>query len=362
MNIHILTLGALCLAGAGFRLRDFSKKNYAKFFSVFAVLLMGLMLGLRRSDVGEDTASYMRIFDLLRKAEWLDIFSHLRIEYVPRRGIESGFAFLCKFVHSLGGSSQVFLAVMGTLTFWLVMKFINDNSEDKYLSVYVTLTDFSYMIAYNGARQMLAAALALQIYTLLRRKKTIKALIVLWLSMLIHQSALVTGVLFPLMLYEPKNKRKSFIYVTAIVISLPFLVSLLGAVIASLMPQYGAYLVLGFWKSRANGVMILWGIEILMMLQIYSKNFRFDWSYCLCVLVMLMFAFEISGLILSSISRIAWYFRLYLILFFPDFFQYMPGRYRKAAKFALYVLLALEFFSYARQPRRNYHFYWQNTK
>ena len=102
--------------------------------------------------------------------------------------------------------------------------------------------------------------------------------------------------------------------------------------------------------------MLLWLFIIIIIIYLLLINFRNDELYILIYYLLFYFSFEIIGIKFTTISRVALFFRTYLILFIPLAEKYM-GKNKIYFNLAILILFILEFISYASSPARLYSFF-----
>lgn len=339
-------------------------QNKKKLFLFLSLTMMTLVLGLRSNGVGEDTQHYVDIFEKSVNLDWIRVFTKFRIVWRMVDGfpdtIENGFLLLTKSVRFFTDNPQVFLLVIAALTMGCFGRFIYDNSEDVFLSTYVLMCECIYMSAFNGARQILALSIGINAFTLLKRGKIKSAIGVMALAGLIHNSALIYLLAIPLMLVKGKKEAgtyKRFKYVFFVCALVPFLLPVVNLIFSHLFLRYSMYFENNYWSVQVGGTMLLWAFELLLILMLYRKRFHPEGSFELSALVLIYLMLEAIAFEHSAFSRVAWYYRGFLILFFPVAVKGIPreGNKRMMA-FVLLVLLTLVFISYARVDTRTYSF------
>lgn len=337
---------------------------------IFLILTFGAMtiiLGLRGETVGEDTKHYLMMFRYADQVTWKDMLrgtGFRTVWYIDQYGfhdtVENGWLALCKFVHLFTDNGQVFIFLISALTCGLFAKFIYDNSVSVFYSTVIFMCESMYMFSFNGARQMLAVALTLYVYTALKRRKIIKAVVYVLLAALIHNTALVAFALFPFVLIKQAGSYKKFKYAIVAAALSPFAVMMLKTAISRLIPRYTLYFTTNYWTNSVGGSVVLWVAEFALILAMYEKKFRVENSFQYSCFTLMYLAFELMGLQFSVFGRVAYYFRVFLILFFPCTDLYFSSKSRKVIRYAIIFLLILLFFSYARTDTRIYSFFWQN--
>lgn len=339
-------------------------RNRKKLFLFLTLTMMTLVLGLRSNNVGEDTEHYIHIFDCAASVSWGDIFSSRfkTVYYVFPDGfadkIENGFLILIKIIRWFTVNPQMYLLIIAGLTMSFMAKFIFDNSTDVFFSTYILLCECLYMFAFNGVRQMLALSIGVNAYTLLKRKKNCCAVAAILLAAYIHNSALLFFALCPIVLFGQKagyRKYKMFKYVVGCAILIPLLLPIIERLTTIFLPRYTAYFAQNYWEAKVGGTAVLWLTEALLILFMHRQKFRYEETFEFASIIAMYLMLEMIGLKITAVSRLAIYFRAFLILFFPKALQSLScSKFRKIIAYGIYALITLAFLSYAQTDARAY--------
>lgn len=362
MAIYIVELLFILLAS----IILMNKRISSKAFLIFSFSMMALVLGLRGKHVGEDTLHYISVFESCNKISWGSLFtSRLDVVYDTinniDRSMEVGYMALNKIIRLFTSNAQWLLLIVACATCFLMGKFIYSNCAKVFVPTYIFFCESLYMQSFNLARQMLAVAIGLQAYTILKRGKkysNIRAAGTIFLAFLFHKSAVALLILIPL--WMCKNNRRAMKYTLIGCALAPLGVSLLSKIIQIIIPRYSAYFVNNYWESNVGGTAVLWGIETIMVLFMYFhyKNKDGKEPFIATTCIALYIALEVIGLKMTIFTRITLYFRVFLVFLFPYFAKYIKPRYRLIYTAVLLMLLTALFLSYASSPTRLYEFFW----
>lgn len=337
-----------------------------KFFLFFAFFTMTLVLGLRGTSVGEDTQHYLDIFMHSENVKWTDILhstgfrtGYYTNQYGYTDTIETGFLILAKIFHWFTDEGQIFLFVIAALTCGFFAKFIYDNCEQVVFPTLIFLFESMFMSSFNGIRQMLAVAITIQAYTLVKNEKWKKAIVVILVAAFIHNVALVAFALFPVMLIKPKKQYRYFKYAMIITVLSPFIVIAAQSIISRVFPRYASYFTTNYWTNGVGGTAVIWLIEFVLIWILYRMKFRTKDSFKLSCLVLIYLVCELMGVQIAAFSRVGLFFRSYLLLFFPECKAYFTKKSWRVIQGVLLMLMFLLYISYARTPARIYSFFWQ---
>ena len=128
----------------------------------------------------------------------------------------------------------------------------------------------------------------------------------------------------------------------------------------SFSPYYPSYLEKSIWESSANGIIILWIIEVCMVAYMSFKGIKNIDEYITLACVSLYLCFEIIGLKYTAISRVALYFRGFVLLLFPIFKKYFKKKDRWIYVSFICAILAVLYFKSAGTSYRIYSTFMSN--
>lgn len=364
MIIYVIILFLIIMYSMYPYLKHNSKQS-RRIFLYLAFITMTIVLGLRGESVGEDTKHYLNVFKYAANVRWLDMIhsSGMRTGYFTNAfgytdTIENGFLALAKIVNYITDNGHFFLFVVATITCGLFAKFIYDNCDKVVFATLIFLCESMYMLAFNGMRQILAVAISIQAYTFLKNKKWKKAIVIILVASLIHNVALISFVIFPLFFIKPKKEFKAFKYAIIITIASPIIIMLAQTAISKIFPRYTDYFSSNYWQNSLGGIVVLWAIEFILILISYIKKFKFEESFKLSCLILMYIACELMGLKITMFSRVGWFFRSYLIIFFPKCRYYFGKKTWRIIESVIIILLILLYLSYAGTTSRRYSFCW----
>lgn len=214
MMVYTILLVFVFTCGLILYRRPYSK-DAKIIFLIFAFGAMMIIVGIRGEYVGEDTKHYLTMFQYADRITWKDMLNSTGFRttwYIDQYGfhdtVENGWLTLCKVVHLFTDNGHAFLFIVSALTCGMFAKFVYDNSVSVFYSTVIFMCESMFMFSFNGARQMLAVALTLQAYTVLKRRKIKTAVIYVLLAALIQNTALVAFALFPFVLIKHAGSYK----------------------------------------------------------------------------------------------------------------------------------------------------------
>ena len=363
MTIYIILLTSFFILRIVFSINKKGKPFQDKKFVIIMAVLMGMILGLRGRNVGEDTASYILIFEDVKKISFQDIlqYGYNVPNFNPKYHgtVEMFFLLINKLISFISPNPYFMFLTIGLVTCLLFAKFIIDNCDDYSLPVFVLMCDFIFMNAFNTMRQIFAMSIGIQAFYLIKKRKNIQALLVILIASCRHSSAVIYLSLFVIaFLSNNKQKYKLFKYCLTGCIILSLSLPILASIVSAVSPRYSFYLTNNIWRASVGGIAILWAIEFWLILLMYFKRFKIKDSFEYSICIMIYLTFDIIAIQFSGISRIGWYFRVFLICFFPIALKYFRNVNSYIIRASIYILLGSIYLGYANNSARAYSFFW----
>lgn len=363
--VYVLLLGGFFISSA-FALNQ-KKIINKKIYLLVNFFAMSLVVGLRGESVGEDTITYLNIAKAASNYSLSEIVRHFPystwnvISYGVygsyNEKIETGYFLLNKLIVSVLGTPQAVLLVCALLTQFFMAKFLLDNAEEKkflFWGTLIYLCESIFFSQINIMRQSLAMVIALQAINPLKNGKIKKALIWMFLACNIHTSAAAYVILIPL--FVIRNRRKMLWIAFIASATLPVTISVARKILPLVgLARYSMYLQVSYWKTSIGGTTIIWMlITLLIGIMLYQKQYE-GFNGILISLMMIYISLEIAAISFTALGRIATYFRVFEILFFPRAIECMPSyKSKTCVKLILTVLMLLSFYSYITNPARTY--------
>jgi len=356
MNIYIFLLILIVIYKILFLSENsFKNKKYFLFLSFFT---MALVLGLRGPCVGEDTVHYsVGVFNAFKDISWLTVLSHpLGVQWsVWGESIEYLFAILYKVVQLFSDNGQVFLLVVALITCLLFACFIYINISDYvFFATIVFLCDALFMGSFNGIRQMLALSIAINAYAFMEKTDYKKGIFIIAIAFFVHASSIL---MLPfLCLHMIRNYKKGTMLIVTLAIAMMLGFSFIETIVSIVIPKYRIYFLENYWTNSVRGTLILWVVLITLCLYVFKFGIKNKKEFFGMAGVILYITVEIIGLKIAVFTRISYFFRAFLMMFFPACGERFSNSSRTIYYLVIFVLLLLEYLSYASVPTRYYLF------
>ena len=156
------------------------------FACVFTIMIILAMF--RGETVGADTDNYIRYFQDIRFLSFGDLVEYSRDSYNP---LEYGYKLYNWLLVRINASPQV-ITVVNSLLFMTGLFVLTWNeSEDKWLSLFIFLTLGFYQTALNMTPSFIAAFIAYNGIKYIRKKNLVKYIICIVLAMQMHTAAVL---------------------------------------------------------------------------------------------------------------------------------------------------------------------------
>lgn len=292
------------------------------FFAPVPFFLLFVISAFRDYSVGTDTYNYEVFFNNVSSGvDWV------------RFALEPGWVFLNDMVAFFEADFRSFLILTSLLTLALVFISAFYGSPNPLLSVSFYYLFYFFFYSLNISRQMLAVSIvALSLVFLMRDRKLIFLVLVL-LASSFHFSALVT---LPLVFFDRlPGDRAIFagILILSAVIGL-FGINYVSSVVS--LTAYGGY-VESYQAGTllGNALYLLFFLCVFFFIMIFfraaSREFKlfFIFAVILCLTIRLPFG-----------SRIAMFFSVYQIFFYPYFLSMLRNNRLEVKLLAVFLVLS----------------------
>lgn len=288
-----------------------------KIYIIVSFFILFLFMGFRGLSVGTDTKLYVSVFQNYSTMSWFDILTF--------KDTFIGFAIFNKLVSVISTDPHAILVASSGLICYLTGRFIYKNSNHVVYSTLLFVLFYHYLNSFNIFRQYIAIMIVINALPLLVKKQTFKYILVCLLAMSIHNTAIMSLLLFPLSRIK-FNKQSISIY-TLIMCFAIFLVPVAMEKFAALFPHYGMYFENQYMNYNGYGLTILIGIYIaISLLALFSRNKTSNEGEKEKFMLLLMINnLSIIANIMSYkyfiLYRVSLYYSIFLIIFIPMVFD-----------------------------------------
>lgn len=365
MGIHVALLAGICILGGVVYYNGISdKKN--KIFLFLSFLLVVLVQGLRRYDVGVDTITYVKGFhniinlqDSWEENSWEILYVLLNkcVGFITQQYI-----FLLIIVSGI---------IIGGVFFFIYQNI--DNKTSAFWPVFLFVALNHYLTSMVSLRQYCALAIGINIYEILfseRKKyshKYIKSILLLIIAMQFHTTAFCLIFLILLSLVKKINKTNICGIFIADLILLVAFDSILN-ILFQIFPKYQFYQDSNHMKFHASEFATVDLVLMILKLSICAIAFTLDQKkdttqklYRLVAISFVAIGISFTATQVQLMWRFSYYFDVFLILLIPEFIKHL--RREKCIAYGSVLLGGWAYYVYLLVTNKAYcvpyYFFWQ---
>lgn len=337
MFFYIANFIGILIYGTFFRL---TLKNKENMFAAVVLVHLTILSGLRSYSVGTDTKLYNNIFISNGLSNWKDCFSSDTPVY----------SVISKIIYSLFNSNySVLLLLCAFITnFCIIYAALYFCKKDIYFVVYCYTTLYFYYYSLNTFRQLMAVSLSTLVLVL--KRKYVLGIIILSLSLGIHNTAIVSVLLLiPIIIKKWSIKKHLIVISLSIIGAISF--NKIFILFMNLFSHYSIYaydISNGSFQNSGNKILLsifyllisLIGFWLLRIAKPLNDDRNFN------ILLSLLIISCIIGIIFSRsqlMNRMELYFSIYSIYYIPvlsdKIFVYFGKNSFMLSKYFLAILL-----------------------
>ena len=363
MIINLVVIALILILGFHFsRKKDTnSDSNRKKYIRIICFLLM-LQSGLRNVAVGDDTYAYFLFFNDALKRSWQDVYQIVVEYYSFGIGKDPGYAVFEKLIASITDEYQLFLIVIALLFFTALGNFIYHNTTrliDAMLAFVIYSVLFYSFFSITGHRQTIATAAALYGFELIKRKKLILFLLIIFIASTIHKSVLL---FIPFYFIAQISKPKFFFRI--VLILFPFIM-VFRENLSTFLKVLGGYEEYGINEAAGTSTFtaLFLLISIVALLRskiILHRNIKAQQYYNAFAVALLFIPLTWVN---PSAMRVVQYFSIFMLLFIPEIiysFQTISLRIKRDITVVTIIVLITLFIKSNWSSTNSYAFFWQD--
>lgn len=151
--------------------------------------MLFFMLACRDITIGNDTGNYSHFFAGYRQISFHNIFA---------QKTDVLFVLYSWLIGRITDNFQIYLAITAAVTLYPIAKLYLENRRHSFLMIILFVNMSVFCMLFSGIRQCLAIAIGIYAYRFTREKKIIKYLLAVYLALLMHHSAFILILLYPL--------------------------------------------------------------------------------------------------------------------------------------------------------------------
>lgn len=294
---------------------DISKnKSQKRTYMVLCFLLVIFFEGLRSVYSGSvDTLIYCKMFNTASHTSSFSNFLTIREITLENYWYQEGnFYLLMWLIARFTDNAQIFLVIITAIMTVCVFKFMSEHSENFMLSCMVYICLGSMTFTMNGMRQALAMSICLIAYGFAVKKKIVPFVLIIFLAMTFHISAVIFLIVYPL-------SKCSKIHLLPLLIAGGLFVAF-SSKFAELYDRFtGNDYALGDSIEGGGFVTAIIYVLVLLLVLLFRKNYPTESKIeSLFTLLFVGFIIYITRYFSTQIfERMSYYFYYFVILLIP---------------------------------------------
>lgn len=361
MTLYMLYMISPLIGGFLFAIFGKSAKKDNRYL-VFMGVIIFLFFALRNKNVGStDALFYYNLWEQFGQISFQNIVTIFTYD------LESGYLIFCWVLSHLFRDGQFVFVVSGLIYSITICKYLHDNSEDYMLGLLMFNGLAIVGFFMQGIRQSLAICICLWAVKFCKERKLIPFLILLFVAIQFHASALVFIVAY--FLYGIRINYKSIVLVGLLSVLVPSILGTITNVANMLMNE--SYIG-GTTDATSGGTvtMIMYVLMVLYMLLLHKKPdgdlsgeiYDTEYSYYFFMFLVGVMFFSTRFFYITVFERASYYFTAFSI----PIIDLTKKRFTSQSTRIVSVLLVI-FFTilslYKAGPSSvlyDYHFFWYN--
>lgn len=331
-----------------------NKNKNKKMFLLISLGGLFIIAALRSINFGIDVVWYVNTYE---KLSYISI-NQIALDFIQGNGKDQFFYLISKVFEIIGINHQMWLSILSGIFLVSVYKIIEKYSPIPYLSIIMLISLGFYYFTLTGIRQGLAISIVLLSFDLLRKKRIIPFIIIVFIAALFHASALIFLIAIPIINLDVELKQVAII--------------ILALVVAFFMGDYIRYGVsfIG-WTDTLSGyatrsaTLNLTGFFIQLSIYLFCFYFRSrlikseETNKLLLNLLLLGLVFQSFTIVIAEFFRISLYFSIFSILLVPRSIVQINNKHLRLLIYIV-IIVILVFYIYWSGNFSDYEFFWSD--
>ena len=152
-----------------------------------------------------------------------------------------------------------------------------------------------------------------------------------------------------------KDKKRLFYFVIIGACFIETILPIMSKIVGRFSKYYAFYFTSHYWDISVKGALLFILFIVASLIYVcFCKMDKKQEDYILMSCIVLFLALEILGWRYTMLQRLAWYFRVMLIIYLPRIYDFCNKRNYIVYMFILNALLFGSYFSYANSSSRIY--------
>ena len=328
----------------------FTRLNHGRAIqTILSAFGVWLVLALRSPYCGVDLlgGGYIDTFVEMTYKSWDDLNAIEKFE--------PGWTVYCKLCGYMTDDPQMFLAITAAITVGLISWMIYQYARSVFLAFMVYVSFGLYLFAFSGIRQALALSITFfASHFAIQRQHLLIFLVLVLMASFIHTSAIIFLIVWPVS-YFRLTKLRGACLLGGLLVILP----LLSSIVQFIVPIIFGRDYLGYAdEGGAVNLFLLYVGLFILSLTVNIPNNLYRWMLLLAVVGQ-----SLGTISTGAMTRIAYYFATYFILFFPEYLsRFKTLKVQLCLKGIICALLIAFFYLQSSDGYLDvvpYHFFWE---
>ena len=316
----------LAYAMYAFAIKVVCKGKYRKQYALFLMIPLFMLSSLRGDTVGGDLENYLPRFYEMCFAD--DFGAAMEVD-----GHDVGYKILLWVITRISNSTRFFLIATSLLSLIGPMLLIKRYSSSILASFLMYYSMGFYTNTFNNIRQSIAASLFFLAFPFLIKRKITNYFLIVLVAALIHHSAVVLFLVYPLTIGLLSLKKIFSIIGGGVALFVVMGSSLLYNIIMLFFMKYDPEQILNETEGAGWNLFILYSfISLVLIVFYYSQRNRLDVSKnqilsLLLTCQILALLFQLFATIFPSMTRMGQYFFIPIIITIPLLISYTKNKF-----------------------------------
>jgi transmembrane protein EpsG len=298
------------------------------------------------------------MFEVVKEMSWGQIFESFKLYYQLGEGRDPGYDLFQKIIQIFINDYQVYLILVAVIFFAAFGSFIYKNSSritDAMMAFLIYSVLFYAFFSITGIRQTIATSLALASFELIKKRKLLFFLILVFLASTIHKSVLI----FMPFYFAPMIKNVKFFY-WILLFTLPIIFAYRES-LAFIFTSIGGYDVYTYYEGAGTPVFtaLMLLIAIFSFLR-YKEVLLYNQSAQLFYFALLIAVFFTPlTWVNPSAMRVVQYFSIFIVLLVPKAIHTFRSAFKGGGNIMYNMIVVLLIIIFVTRTNANYKFFWQ---
>lgn len=307
MAIYVFTILLILIVSFILKKSRLKIEQTDKLIANFSFIILFAVSGLRASEIGTDTSNYIVGFQMISRCDYPDFFNAVRWE--------KGYVLFNKLASLISTNEQFIILATSFVIIFLTIQYLYKYSSNIVISIYLFITLYYYFVSFNAIRQFMAIGIFSLAIKYIYERKIVKYLLIVIVSSLFHQTALLYIPLYFIYGFRLNWKNISIIILSSFIIIWAF--DYYFSIILNIFPDYQLYAGTKFFEG--SGILTTLISASILLYGIYVKlttrtDIEFDFLFFIMIIT---FIISFLSTNISLFNRLVYNYSFFSIIFIP---------------------------------------------